>query len=66
MAEQWKEGEVVRLKSGGPKMIVDRVVHYSDDSTSVYCVWFDDNKKMSVCSQIRHGGCYASTHLESR
>ena len=45
MAEQWKEGEVVRLKSGGPKMIVDRVVHYSDDSTSVYCVWFDDNKK---------------------
>jgi uncharacterized protein YodC (DUF2158 family) len=45
MAGQWKEGDVVQLKSGGPKMIVDRVVHYSDDSTSIYCVWFDNNKK---------------------
>jgi Uncharacterized small protein (DUF2158) len=25
MAEQWKEGDVVQLKSGSPKMIVDRV-----------------------------------------
>jgi uncharacterized protein YodC (DUF2158 family) len=45
MTGQWKEGDVVKLKSGGPKMIVDRVVHYSDDSTSVYCVWFDNNEK---------------------
>ena len=34
----WKEGDVVQLKSGGPRMIVDRVMHYSDDSASVYCV----------------------------
>ena len=45
MVEQWKEGDVVQLKSGSPKMIVDRVVHYSDDRTSVYCIWFEDNKK---------------------
>jgi len=45
MNEQWKEGDVVQLKSGGPRMIVDRVVHFSDDSTSVYCVWFDDTEK---------------------
>jgi uncharacterized protein YodC (DUF2158 family) len=44
MAGQWKAGDVVQLKSGGPKMN-DRVVHYSDDSTSIYCVWFDNNKK---------------------
>ena len=41
----WNEGDVVHLKSGGPKMVVDRVIHYSDDSTSVYCVWFDDTEK---------------------
>jgi uncharacterized protein YodC (DUF2158 family) len=45
MVGMWKEGDVVQLKSGGPRMTVDRVMHYSDDSTSVYCVWFDDDKK---------------------
>jgi uncharacterized protein YodC (DUF2158 family) len=45
MAKQWKEGDIVQLRSGGPKMIVDRLVHYSDDSTSVYCVWFDGGSK---------------------
>ena len=45
MVGQWQEGDVVRLKSGGPIMVLDCVIHYSDDSTSVYCVWFDNNKK---------------------
>ena len=48
MFMQWKEGDVVRLKSGGPRMIIDRVMHYSDDSTSVYCVWFDGGQKENV------------------
>ena len=46
MTAHWKEGDVVRLKSGGPKMVVDRVKYFSDDSASVYCVWFENNKKL--------------------
>ena len=45
MTVNWKEGDVVRLKSGGPKMVVDRVKYFSDDSASVYCVWFVDSNK---------------------
>jgi uncharacterized protein YodC (DUF2158 family) len=46
MTVHYKEGDVVRLKSGGPKMVVDRVKYFSDDSASVYCVWFENNKKL--------------------
>ena len=45
MTTHWKEGDVVRLKSGGPKMVVDRVKYFSDDSASVYCVWFVGSEK---------------------
>jgi uncharacterized protein YodC (DUF2158 family) len=37
MAEQWKIGDVVRLKSGGPKMTVKLVGQHE----SVWCHWFD-------------------------
>ena len=45
MTTHWKEGDVVRLKSGGPQMVVDRVKYFSDDSASVYCTWFDGSRK---------------------
>lgn len=42
MAQQWKVGDVVRLKSGGPSMTVE----YLDlETQSVGCVWFHDQEK---------------------
>jgi uncharacterized protein YodC (DUF2158 family) len=35
----WKVGDRVRLKSGGPAMTVT-----STDSTQVWCTWFNSNK----------------------
>jgi hypothetical protein len=32
-------------------MVVDRVIHYSDDSTSVCCVWFDNDKNKNLASR---------------
>lgn len=37
MADTWNVGDVVRLKSSGPKMTVS----YKKDGGSVECVWFD-------------------------
>ena len=45
MTGHWKEGDLVQIKSGGPQMVVDRVIHYSDDSTSVSCVWFENKEQ---------------------
>jgi uncharacterized protein YodC (DUF2158 family) len=53
MTVQWKEGDVVQLKSGGPKMVVDGVIYFSDDSASVHCVWFVVSKK-EECSFTPH------------
>lgn len=36
MSQQWKIGDVVQLKSGGPQMTVTRVHHDGD----VDCQWF--------------------------
>jgi uncharacterized protein YodC (DUF2158 family) len=35
----FKEGDVVTLKSGGPKMTVFKI-----DSVDVWCEWFDGNE----------------------
>jgi uncharacterized protein YodC (DUF2158 family) len=39
MANTFKAGDVVRLKSGGPKMTV--VDPKSKDGASVYCAWWN-------------------------
>jgi uncharacterized protein YodC (DUF2158 family) len=38
----FKPGDVVMLKSGGPKMTVDQL-----DGAKVWCDWFDGSKKFS-------------------
>jgi len=40
-AEEFKAGDVVQLKSGGPKM----TVQHTGNGNAV-CVWFEGNKKV--------------------
>lgn len=48
MPEDIKTGDVVRLKSGGPKMTVTEV-EYSEmaEQRLVYCVWFNEKNQQS-------------------
>ena len=46
MADNIKVGDVVQLKSGGPKMTVSR--HGQDDNNIVVCNWFVDGKSESA------------------
>jgi uncharacterized protein YodC (DUF2158 family) len=39
--DEFKEGDVVRLKSGGPNMTVETV-----DDDEVRCAWFDDKNQI--------------------
>jgi uncharacterized protein YodC (DUF2158 family) len=44
----FKAGDVVRLKSGGPKMTVDQVAERAMTlEPTVWCSWFDGAKKIS-------------------
>lgn len=49
MAEAFKAGDVVRLKSGGPRMTVVNYDLYGMAATekSYLCRWFDDKNKKS-------------------
>lgn len=47
MSEQFKTGDVVQLKSGGPKMTVSQAGKAAmTGKLSVWCDWFDGTKKM--------------------
>lgn len=39
-----KVGDVVQLKSGGPKMTVSEI-----DEDNVFCQWFHNNRVQSAC-----------------
>jgi len=46
MADEIKPGDVVQLKSGGPKMVVyDIQPEQYSSQPSVWCEWFDDKKQ---------------------
>jgi uncharacterized protein YodC (DUF2158 family) len=49
MSIRFKEGDVVRLKSGGPMMTVSRAMYYSYtlDGADIYCQWFVGNSLQS-------------------
>jgi uncharacterized protein YodC (DUF2158 family) len=41
MASEFKPGDVVRLKSGGPAMTIEGIGQYGfDQEEKVLCVWF--------------------------
>jgi len=46
MADKFKPGEIVRLRSGGPDMTVERVVQTSE-GTTYFCSWFAGAKDNS-------------------
>lgn len=43
---EFTDGNVVRLKSGGPAMVIDEIVHGGGTIKTVHarCVWFDGLK----------------------
>jgi uncharacterized protein YodC (DUF2158 family) len=46
MQQQFKTGDVVRLRSGGPAMTVTKVGEQSlTHEPAVWCVWFVHNQK---------------------
>ncbi len=46
MADEFKAGDVVQLKSGGPKMTITSVGEYYG-TPMIYCMWFDGPKEQS-------------------
>lgn len=43
--DKFKPGDLVQLKAGGPKMVVELVsTGYGTTSTSYYCTWFSGAK----------------------
>jgi uncharacterized protein YodC (DUF2158 family) len=44
MSDQFKAGDVVKLKSGGPDMTITRVESEGGSRVFVYCTWFTGNK----------------------
>ena len=47
MPDQLKPGDVVVLKSGGPKMTVTEVGNNFRGSPKVWCDWLEESKKMT-------------------
>jgi len=41
MADNFKAGDVVQLKSGGPEMTVTMAGKDSYDAPTVWCAWFE-------------------------
>jgi uncharacterized protein YodC (DUF2158 family) len=45
MEDNFKTGDIVRLKSGGPNMTVEKYGNYHDGRKCL-CKWFDDKNKL--------------------
>ena len=45
MDEQFKVGDVVRLKSGGPKMTITAIGDHLGEQKA-WCSWFDGTKEL--------------------
>lgn len=54
MSEELKEGDVVQLKSGGPRMTIEGIGLYGMGSTKkkANCVWFEGNKKQEALFEL--------------
>lgn len=45
--EDFKVGDIVKLKSGGPKMTVSNTDKGIDDKNVIECIWFQKENKFS-------------------
>jgi uncharacterized protein YodC (DUF2158 family) len=43
-----KAGDVVQLKSGGPKMTVEKIYQTPSRKTMVHCKWFDKDNNIKA------------------
>lgn len=46
MSETFEVGDVVKLKSGGPKMTVKGAGPNQSGDPTVWCVWFEGSKQL--------------------
>lgn len=53
MAKRIRVGDVVRLKSGGPKMTVNRI---AEPAPTVSCIWFLDHSNYGEFSSVTSTG----------
>ena len=47
---EFKPGELVRLKSGGPDMTVEQVGHDAYDRFRVWVAWFNEQKQLQTAT----------------
>ena len=54
MEHEFKVGDVVQLKSGGPKMTIDTIGKFGMGSTrdKAKCVWFEGTKRMEALFEL--------------
>lgn len=54
MDHEFEVGDVVQLKSGGPKMTIDTIAKFGMGSThdQAKCVWFEGTKRMEGLFEI--------------
>ena len=45
MSDTIKAGDIIKVKSGGPKMTVSEVAEDTFGTMTVWCSWFDDKNK---------------------
>lgn len=43
--EEFKVGDTVKLKSGGPKMTIEKLYQNKDEQKSATCIWFVESEK---------------------
>lgn len=43
----FKKGDIVRLKSGGPEMTIEKIGQYNTSQEKAQCTWFDDKELKS-------------------
>jgi uncharacterized protein YodC (DUF2158 family) len=59
LTSEFKKGDVVRLKSGGPRMTVQDLGSFTGIEDGVVCVWFENNKQQSAVfdrAGLEHAG----------